>query len=1145
MKNIKKTFNLLIIALVFLASCKNNLVTENAGEKSKDGNCNVNLTITNNFGVRTVYPSHDTNGAKLPAFADISDFTIKFSSKKGSESFTFTETVSRQEDGNFTCTLNVPCGIYDVTVEGYKVETVQEKDGNTLVVKTIIFFGTEKNVNLRNQTQSLSVLIDYNTEPIYLIEDTLNEGFFNITINCSLDIYHEFGIETDSENLVTSGLTATLESVSTGEKILLGLVQQTSSEDGGSTGTSTDSDYVFQINNTVQVENVDGTITELSEPKSIKPGYYRLSIKGPDPDRTTTMKALLSEDLILIGTSLNTTGTIEVKDAVSADVTYYASDSGDASGDGSTKDNPIDLSALLKQVDRINNEVLKIQMISDNMPSIDIAAIKTKSNMVCQEIQFIKSGESECSLSYNTKTKIFTSSMSTQALDFYTSDENVRNVTVENVYFGTGFTTNVTLKNKVCLTLVTTTDESHTQPSDASIATLTVDYDDSYDTTSPLVILKTLIDPSTCIEVTPSNSANTTDYYVKTLSDGLYEKIVYDITDGFIDSFTVCSDKTLTDVSKKCYIGAVFDYIHSVEKLINFEAGTARTLTLDESQTSIPIDASALSTIENSDSNITFNFIAAGGSENAVFVLKNGTLQLDERIVEGTEISPVSIDLYATDYSDESSSVTKQFTVGNAAPYISSINFHDGTSVYFTGTAGSNISCSFDEYEYYSIENPFIIAENYAPNITVEPKLEDFIINSYTKTEDTADITIYYKYLEPKILTHETDVLLWTSDPSSTHSYYVNSASSLGESFFIDTTNPAHSTYYDRDYDFTFGYYNEIYISQSADITRISPYGNKTTILSRINNYQVTDIYGDFEENKLYALYSSGDIYYIGVYGNPMSFSEMSITPDETTLFQLPSEITSVNSSCSFCVSDEMFYILDESNILHCDTLLGENGTITSSFTDDYKSLELLAILKSQLLLTDDDSLEIKDMIVQEGNLYVLASFQGMTSSNNGYSNVKNARGCIASFSLSDIANSTDESQPIPEIYGWSNNTDVYVTSPQQDFSADNYTWTFYTPANAKDGFYNPIKFIAVMPKKLVIADDGQRIVFTDSTVTARETVRNVDNVVTFDLEKKVIEAVTELECSSQTIFDHSASTVAYGSYFAGDISDYYIKKGE
>lgn len=276
-----------------------------------------------------------------------------------------------------------------------------------------------------------------------------------------------------------------------------------------------------------------------------------------------------------------------------------------------------------------------------------------------------------------------------------------------------------------------------------------------------------------------------------------------------------------------------------------------------------------------------------------------------------------------------------------------------------------------------------------------------------------------------------------------------------------------------------------------------------------------------------------------------MSFSEMSITPDETTLVQLPSEIASVNSSCSFCVSDGMFYILDESNILHCDTLLGENGTITSSFTDDYKSLELLAILKRQLSLTDDDDLEIKDMIVQEGNLYVLASFQGMTSSNNGYSYVKNARGCIASFSLSDIANSTDESQPFPEIYGWSNNTDVYVTSPQKNFSAENYTWTFHTPADTKDGFYNPIKFIAVMPKKLIIADDGQRIVFTDSTVTARETVRNVDNVVTFDLEKKVIEAVTELECSSQTIFDYSASTVAYGSYFAGYTSDYYIKKGE
>lgn len=1133
-KNLKRSFSLLALSLIYLASCKNNLITEKAYEKSTNGNCQVNMTLTNGISERTLLPTEDMSMNKIPQFGSEGlTFSITFKSKTNAEVFEFTEMTF--EEDRYSQTYTVPCGFYDVTIKGYSIYYYEGQNKEPIPVETLLFYGSQKNVILREKTKDLLIPVDYNTTPVIMYGSEINDGYFSLDVKISAEELIKFSVETDESNIVNSGLVATLESVDTGDELYFALTATTSTEEV----------TIYNINSSSQMIKTDSdTFESATEITAIKPGYYRLSIKGPDPDRTTTMKALLSEDLILIGTRLNTTGTIEVKGAVSADVTYYASDSGNASGDGSTEASPIDLSTLLNQVDRINNEVLKIQMISTNMPSIDIAAIKTKSNMVCQEIQFIKKGDLEYSLSYNTKTKIFTSTMSTQALDFYTSDENVRNVTVENVYFGTGFTNNVTLANKVCLTLVTT-DEPSGQPSINSPATLTVKYDESYDTTSPLVILKTLIDPSACIDVTPSDSNNTTDYYVKTLSDGLYEKIVYDITKGFIDGFTVCSNKTLTDVSKKCYIGAVFDYIHSVEKLPSFETGTPRTLTLDESQTSIPIDASALSTIENSDSNITFNFIKAGGSENAVFVLKNGTLQLAKRIVEGTEISPVSIDLYATDYSDESSSVTKQFTVGNAAPYISSINFHDGTSVYFTETDGSNISCSFDEYEKYTIENPFIIVENYAPNITVEPKLEDFIINSYTKTEETSSATVYYQYLEPKILTHETDVLLWTSDSSSSPSYYVNSASSLGESFFIDTTNPAHSTYYDSDYDFTFGYYNEIYISQSTDITRISPHGNKTTILSAINDYQVTDIYGDFEENKLYALHKSGSTYYIGVYGNPMSFSESSITPDETTLVQLPSEITSVNSSLTtFCVSDGMFYILDESNILHCDTLLRENGTITSSFTDDYKSLDLLAILKRQLSLTDDDDLEIKDMIVQEGNLYVLASFQSMTSSD-GYSNVKNARGCIASFSLSDIANSTDELQPFPEIYGWSNNTDVYVTSPKQDFSADNYTWTFHTPADAKDGFYNPIKFIAVMPKKLVIADDGQRIVFTDSTVTARETVRSVDNVVTFDLEKKVIEAVTELECSSQTIFDYSASPGAYGSYFAGDTSDYYIKKGE
>ena len=70
----------------------------------------------------------------------------------------------------------------------------------------------------------------------------------------------------------------------------------------------------------------------------------------------------------------------------------------------------------------------------------------------------------------------------------------------------------------------------------------------------------------------------------------------------------------------------------------------------------------------------------------------------------------------------------------------------------------------------------------------------------------------------------------------------------------------------------------------------------------------------------------------------------------------------------------------------------------------------------------------------------------------------------------------------------------------------------FYTPTlneeNLSDkAFYGPVKFIAVKPKKLVIADDGLAF-YTDADGVTK--YRNVNRVVTVDLESfSIIESET------------------------------------
>ena len=74
----------------------------------------------------------------------------------------------------------------------------------------------------------------------------------------------------------------------------------------------------------------------------------------------------------------------------------------------------------------------------------------------------------------------------------------------------------------------------------------------------------------------------------------------------------------------------------------------------------------------------------------------------------------------------------------------------------------------------------------------------------------------------------------------------------------------------------------------------------------------------------------------------------------------------------------------------------------------------------------------------------------------------------------------------------------------------------FYTPKTlddstlSSDGFYGPEKFLAIKPKKLVIADDGIAL-YSDNDILK---YKNVNRIVTVDLEKFAIESLEETEAT-------------------------------
>lgn len=221
-------------------------------------------------------------------------------------------------------------------------------------------------------------------------------------------------------------------------------------------------------------------------------------------------------------------------------------------------------------------------------------------------------------------------------------------------------------------------------------------------------------------------------------------------------------------------------------------------------------------------------------------------------------------------------------------------------------------------------------------------------------------------------------------------------------------------------------------------------------------------------------------------------------------------------------VSDNTLYIGADSATIYKATLAESDGelaieTTTSPWAVLYEETEAFA----SCTVTD---MQIEDGLGNEaGNLYVLlrqySSYIGVTGTETtatASGNLVYSRGALVKVAIAD-------SEPSCYEYGWAETKSGSVTTEDsttiQD-SSGNYG-TLYAPLSSDDDskFYGPTHFAAVVPKKLIILDDGVAY----NTYNKQGYIDNKDSLVEFDISGS---ALTRGASVSATKPDTSGFTI-------------------
>ena len=304
-----------------------------------------------------------------------------------------------------------------------------------------------------------------------------------------------------------------------------------------------------------------------------------------------------------------------------------------------------------------------------------------------------------------------------------------------------------------------------------------------------------------------------------------------------------------------------------------------------------------------------------------------------------------------------------------------------------------------------------------------------------------------------------------------------------------------------------------------------------------LNENEVIDFTIDLKNNVAYSL-KGGDFDVICRYPNMISSNGANTEKEEITLGR-----GNINS---FVVYDGKAYALCK-----------ENDYIIRVF-DTYDEEEgIKPIIKEYSVNLNDSFIDalgttmITDMLYQDGRLYLL--YKEAFSWPSSATTIGN-RGAVIEVNLFDgsVRNTdlttSELSNTEYKLQGYYNDSLMYTDQecktpyiPSEKIlmnSSVQYPKICF-PNEGEKSFYGPTRFIAVKPKKLVIADEGLAF-YTDNELLR---YKNVNRVVYVDLENFAVEKIVTLD-SSVGLSENETSVLTSESSVSVNGLSYYTKNG-
>lgn len=171
---------------------------------------------------------------------------------------------------------------------------------------------------------------------------------------------------------------------------------------------------------------------------------------------------------------------------------------------------------------------------------------------------------------------------------------------------------------------------------------------------------------------------------------------------------------------------------------------------------------------------------------------------------------------------------------------------------------------------------------------------------------------------------------------------------------------------------------------------------------------------------------------------------------------------------------------------------IGDTGTAQEKDNIDLLGSTGLTVSAAGATSVNWSTFRVSDLLVQDGAVYALLS--EVSSSFETLSGTATSRGAVVKLTDTGSALSVDTTFGSNGLLGW---TAAPQSLPYDDGSTSG-TVNCYWPASGTVGFYGPAKFVAVKPKKLVIADDGAT--GSPDTTTSSGIIDQKNRIVEVDL---------------------------------------------